>query len=1022
MSVKILNREYINLYAPANEQPKPDWLIGNTGDWIKLNIEVEAGVDFVASASEPLSLNAEEKSIKLMNGRKWGEYGFDINQDVKLSFFVTTMPEEGSAITESFVLDLHIVNIFNDILVYEESGELSSFPYEIIPTDRGGLRVHGVKIFDEREMQGVRLKYANIQNSEIASHGLTSFIDGTETELLYVGLNSPDTSFRDMELIGLQSGMSILNGRVRKNAPVDNSENAAFVGSMGNEQSITVPTGRRHYGHSVAFQKNTGNTPPFQNQAMADYAPVGQDSYGAGLPGQMFIRNIQSAGFRNVHVKLSTVITNNYSQGENRRLQVVLMRYTEGEAYQFAERRILAEYGAYNEIRWIELIYDNILAINMQEGESYSLGYCYAYEDPNASRAVSFACTTASRINVEKIINETDYRKKYTIELNFMLSSFWEDALEFLELQPPGNLFNAASLTDNISIKFYPEWNNPNIITENDMTQTERLGNTGWFNENYNGLSNDFQIRSVNYFDLGGFPAQSLSYGNDIRVKAIIGGINGIGAQSVFNYGFGWIPQDEQQYKNKITGFHKNTKINSPANAAFNLGQLYPAIYEGFAEDAAKMNAKNISFNRVGDDLVFEATFTPSAEFSNFFINRDGDRNYYLWLSVSDSGQPTNFSNRVNLLLDINEMQFFIPISDELANVNNTFLEHPESDTAAGKTFYKGFLEDDILTRSFFPLKKGARLDRVTMGYEVENTTTGLTYELDRFTANLQNFITSNGGVQEIDYNSERGYKLEPNNNKNWVKIIRNESNDTALASGYKILFAAKIRWEQWLQRVNVPVEFYNNQLPFNGSENNWLDYLRAGTNHKINYFIIFDVREGDVLIRYKNAFELSFNGYDENTNITTEHKYYNNFTGALLNIGNDQETGRPLGVVLSNVNTRIEIIYTKLVGNWDLGNVYAVTTFEVDKGAGVLEHRQLSSIWGSEVDNILIPLDGQEKLLVEQIAPNKIKTSCLVDYTKLTPVSRFKITGRIGCFKNNNGVPINAKIYDPSQYENKYE
>ena len=45
MGVRILKREYGNAFAPSTE-PKPDWLIGNTGDWLRLKMEVEAGVDF----------------------------------------------------------------------------------------------------------------------------------------------------------------------------------------------------------------------------------------------------------------------------------------------------------------------------------------------------------------------------------------------------------------------------------------------------------------------------------------------------------------------------------------------------------------------------------------------------------------------------------------------------------------------------------------------------------------------------------------------------------------------------------------------------------------------------------------------------------------------------------------------------------------------------------------------------------------------------------------------------------------
>jgi len=368
-------------------------------------------------------------------------------------------------------------------------------------------------------------------------------------------------------------------------------------------------------------------------------------------------------------------------------------------------------------------------------------------------------------------------------------------------------------------------------------------------------------------------------------------------------------------------------------------------------------------------------------------------------------------------------MQLNIPISGELpGGVVNRFLEHPEASTDAGVAVYNGFLEDDILARAFFNIDAGKRLSQIIMGFEVENTVTGETYELERFAAALQQYITNTFGIQEIEFNAERGYKLEANNNKNWVKVVRNPGGDTVATGAYQLLFAQKIRWEYWLQRQNVPVEFYNNELAFNGSNNNWLDYLRATGQHRINFFILFDVAFNGEVKRYKNAFMIDFKGYDENENIETEHNYYNDETNESLNIGTDPQTGRPLGMLLSNVNTRIEILYRKLNGDWDLSNVYSVTTLEINEGVGAPQFRQLSSIWGSEYDNILIPLAGQQRILVQLIEPDLIKTTCVVDYTKLSPAAGYKITGRIGCYANDNGVPISKRVYDENKYSTNYE
>ena len=312
-------------------------------------------------------------------------------------------------------------------------------------------------------------------------------------------------------------------------------------------------------------------------------------------------------------------------------------------------------------------------------------------------------------------------------------------------------------------------------------------------------------------------------------------------------------------------------------------------------------------------------------------------------------------------------------------------------------------------------------MQQISFGYEVLNTLTGADYTLENISKNAYLFPADANGIQQINIDDTRGFKLVAGNNKNWVKIKRESSLDAGNEVGYKCFFATKIRWEDWIVRSGVPVEFFNGSLPNNGYHNNWLDYLRNSPNHKVNFFVEITVIENGELKRHKNTFDLSFNGYDENLNIQTEHRYLRHSDNTLLNIGTDPSTGKPLGVILNNEPTRIEIIYTNLAGDFDFVKTYAVTSLEVDKGAGEMEYRQLSSVWLSEGDNPLIPLAGQTKLKLELLAPNVIKTSCLVDPTLLEQVERYKITGRIGCFKEGENQEPPFGLYE-ERYEEVYQ
>lgn len=1033
MGVRVLKRLYGNAFAPSTE-PKPDWLIGNVGDWLRLNLEVEAGVEFLATQQEPVSINRQERTIKLMNGKKWNDYGFDIGQEITFKF-----TKKYDATITNYSTELVVEQMFNDTIVYEENAYLDNNPFDIIPTDRGIEKIYNVKFFVDKDCEGVKFKYANISNSEVESHSLKSFIDDTETEMYYNQLATLTEAdgFKEMTLVGQQSGMSISGSRIRKietedTEPIqiiDNIGNPIF--QLGTSQYFTGNPNVKKIRDAWAFPIQMQNSVLHFQSLTATNLRINTKTfnpnmgdYTNGMYTRCFFLNSPNARNYKFEIDFKFHINGTNKTDTGCYIRLVLIKYTGGDALNIGAVQELKRWNNGQFPNGLVLDYQNTITKDINIGDSFSLALEWNHDAVNTTLRYIQPVIDDVKVNVFDLgATLGSYKKRYELQVDFMLSSFFEQITDLEEGTPPNVVFDASSLTDAIKLTFLPEWNNPNIKIENNMTETERFGNTGWFNENYNGLINNFTVESLQYFDTGGQPTTGLSYGTEVKVKAVIAGINNLAVESDFKHGFIWLPIEEEQYKDKLTPFHKNTKISSHFNTtAFNANTSYPFTYEGYSNDNAKMNTRAISYTILGDKLVFEAIFSPTPEFLSYFQDKLEDRKYAIWVSVADKNLATNFSDRVSLLLDVNNMDLFVPISGELEKVTTSFLEHPETHLDAGVEYYEGFLEDDILARSFFNLDFGKKLNQVILGYEVENMATGSSFELERFTANLSSFPITPAGVHQIDYNSERGYLLKPNFNKNWVKVVRNEDGDTDTSAGYQILFAQKIRWEYWLQKNNVPSEFYDSTLEFNGSNTDWLHFLRESNDHNINFFILFDVVEAGEVKRYKNKYEIIFNDYDENENITTEHKYYNNETNELLDAGIEPETGRPMGILLSNKNTRVEITYTKVTGDFDIQNVYAVTTLEINKGAGVMTHRQLSSIVGSESDNILIPLADATKLKVEQIATNVIKTSCLVDFTKLTAGFMYKITGRIGCFPNSEGVPISQRKYDEADYEPNYE
>ena len=614
---------------------------------------------------------------------------------------------------------------------------------------------------------------------------------------------------------------------------------------------------------------------------------------------------------------------------------------------------------------------------------------------------------------------------RYEIELVYMISSFYENVNNFVNRVAPSQTFDAASLTDNFLITGFPVNNNPNITIQNFLSNTDKLGNTGWFDENYNGFDNDFTISSITYqqhTDLsqasGATTVTELDYQNAVKVTVVIDGVANLSAQTKFAYGFSWIPLEDTDFKQNQYPFYKNLLMNTGGAAAnfqdvFNLSTTYnftpsSAVPKaiGYSKDSSTMDVQWLrAYISGATQVVFEATFVPSTQFASFFaLKNEIERNYILWFSIADQNLTTNFSNRVSLLLDYSQMDTYQAPIGAYAGMTIEMLDHPDTETSvASSCGNNNRIEDDLLARVFFTIDTATSTTipiptALTYGFIVERDSDGLTYELETYAVDL----TQYPDPTQFNFNASRGFKLAPGNNKNFIKVDHWAPLDSGTKKGVRGLYGYKIRWQDWLKRLNVPAEivqdFYDNTKLNNGINNDWFQWFsKAG--YTFSFVVYTDAILNGKTVRFKNTRPLVFFDYNANTAITANVKYYRESDSTLLSGGTDPVTGGTLGVILENEIVRIEIDYTSTIASsfTNLANIFALNTIEADGGA-FLEYRQLSSIYLPELDNPLLPLSGGTLLDVQIISPTVLRCSCLVDPNKLIDAPRYKITGREGC------------------------
>lgn len=1031
MAVKVTKRIYNEIYTEG----ETDWLLGNVGEWQKLRLTCEVAIEFFATQQSPVQINSIENSFENASGERWGDFGFDNGMTLvfEYTFEQDTTGDGEFDFTNTVQQNFEILNISGSTM--EVSGTIDSQGFENVPTNFGSKKITDVRFFVDQDLEGCRISYQHLTNEDFETTNLNSFIDGTENEFILPNFESVSEGvFVNMEAIGLQSGMAIRQAKVRKLGVTSSEDEMTFdiPQSQNNGLVITNFFNNTTY-QSIRSTKLTvqNQEPGFQTSISDGF--ISQQQFVTGNPiganqNQCFLYDSPTGSSKDMFFSLNFRITGtNFVFGTSGLVRLSVLRFTNGSQFDFVERITLREWNSPASLINQTLSFNGVKLVTYSQSDSLVLAVEF-FGNPTTFNSVGITYQWTQgflRIGDPGSVG-TGTKRKYEFEIEYMIPSIFDSVNNFQDISnlvPPSYLQGDGSLTDNFDIKFYPEWNNPNVIVKNELSKTARKGNTGWYNENFNQLNNDFEIESVQYFDENGNPVDSLDYSSKTKVKITIGGVTNLNTNTECGFGFCWIPTDESDYTLKETPFHQNVFVHSGSlDDGFSLDLLYPGAFIGFGNNGASMDSENVKFTNLNGKIIFETTFNPNPAFFNLFDQKDdNDKNFIIWVSVADGELERNFSDRVSLLADYGQMVKNIPPAGAYSNLTNSFIEHPYSDDVIGVDEYKGIVQDDVLCRIPFkiPNDGSESFQSMTFGIEAFNISENRRFELEKYNLDLTQYPVFNN-TQEISIDQIRGFKLESGNNKNWVKINRDNDADTSLLSAYVAFYAFKIRWEDWIQNPDAPTDFFDVLKENKGLNNDWIDYLRT-TNWKINFFVEIVSSQNGELVEYRNQFPFTFKDYDENQNVQVEHKYYRNSDNTLLNIGTDPETGKPLGVILSNEATRIEISFEILdSGIWDLSNTYSVTTIEIDRGAGILEQRQLSSVWGSEGDNPLKPLPNETKLKMEVDGTQKvIKTTCLVDPDLLENAVRYRITGRIGCGSQDVGT-ING-LYE-FRYEDTYE
>lgn len=543
-----------------------------------------------------------------------------------------------------------------------------------------------------------------------------------------------------------------------------------------------------------------------------------------------------------------------------------------------------------------------------------------------------------------------------------------------------------------------------NVNEANTLVLPE-VGQFGWFNTKFNGSASDYSIISLQFKRADLSTANQLEY-DPIEVKFRITSAtsNFDAADTVLVFGFNYLPSDES--------FYQNTGRDIETNFAFDSKRFFPnnTPVNGNKFGTGTQIIKNIK-GQVISTSVLEVTVNIEIGADQLPILKQGDiAQYAIWCIVEDTSLDTELTDKSNLLVDVNYI-YVQKTKIDLLDSNTLFIEHPYDTLQYAEETLTMFPVDDVVANNLITLdytgleNDGILLKSATPSIVLKHADEA-DIVLDSFFISLTNYplIGSSPAVQDIKFQSNRPYKIEDGIRKT-ITMYRNIALDSGNTRAWLLSFPFMHRWEYWKQIVglnNIPLDLYDNTVPFGGANHLWNRIVNA-SDWTLVYRTTFEIEQNGEDFEQVFEQELTSTGFNSNTDWSdceiTSHDIDTD----------DQIIVGPKQYVYSQKNTLIRAKFTKSSGIVpDLDGVYMVIWAEGFEGGGISEIRNIDS--GRDV----IPLscftgvNGTKRVSISKNI-STFTGEAILDFSKIPSGQKITVYARI--YEYSSGNPEDGRV-----------
>jgi hypothetical protein len=597
------------------------------------------------------------------------------------------------------------------------------------------------------------------------------------------------------------------------------------------------------------------------------------------------------------------------------------------------------------------------------------------------------------------IFGIADAAQEFQLEHEFIINAWYVDGglNDLINGVAPDYLQGTASLKYAYESDFREALSNPNtrIIAVSDKS----LGSVAWFNENFNGFDNLYNIESVTYSDSATSNSSSaLQITAKTNVEIVISKIGGsfTNGDKLGAY-ISYLPT-ANEYTNTITDMVHNFMYD---NIFCIVGSSQQAGSGIFKTAEAELDGSNVK-------LTVEVDYDTAQKLRLFNVD---EPNYIIGVQCGDITIDSGDIDKVILKI-VDGYVVGADIPDLIINEDLKIYPYDQRiGIDSGYTDLISWNEDGFTAKLGFglDLSKQSFLNSLEVSLVAHNNLINDFFILDNFVFPVANGVISNG-IQQFNISDTRSYELQPLSQYNIVSL--NTGSKIGDIQGYELFIGQKITWQEWIKNNDVNTVFYD-PAKLNDNLNN-----KASNYDRLNGYNI------KLAIRYNvtGVNDLGIQGITDYVTLSPNLQTwdYNKYTlvGATPEWNGfptltRESNGANIPSPLSGELTKMQVRWSSTQGS--IGNIaeyYICHRIEVFRQNGS-EIYEIDTIYERPNENPLIPLSG-ESYLKTYIDGGFVYSECLIDGNFIESGESYSLSATLK--REGGGVPADAKITEEGE------